>query len=64
MKLFGALSLIGLWLTLVVGCIANIYQVAVMAYAATPVSTLFIAKIAAIFLGPVGSIFGLIGMFN
>lgn len=64
MKLFGSLTLLALWTTLIVGWLANIWQVAVMAYASAPVTTLFIAKIVAIFLGPVGSIFGLVGLFN
>lgn len=62
-----ALVILGLWLAGIVGWVLNTYQVIVgfmSLEALADASGYLIAKTICIFLGPVGSVFGWIGLFQ
>jgi hypothetical protein len=62
-KLTGAFAVIAIWVSFIVGWVANIVQVVQLAIADAPVTTLFILKCVGILVAPVGAIFGWFGIF-
>lgn len=58
-----ALFFLGFWLAFMIGWIANIWQVATLAFANSPITSYFVLKAVAIIIAPVGSILGWFGMF-
>lgn len=52
-----------LYILAIVGWIINLVSVVVTASASASVSTLFIVKVVGIFLFPLGSVLGIVGLF-
>ena len=52
-----------LYILAIVGWIINLVSVVVTASASASVSTLFIVKVIGIFLFPLGSVLGIVGLF-
>ena len=59
------MAIIIIWLAFVIGWIANLWQVvaALVSSSWAEITPFLVLKIVAIFLGPVGSVLGYIGMF-
>ena len=58
----GILGLCVLWVTAIVGYIANIVQI--MHMSSGPITTLFVVKCIGVIAGPLGSIMGIVGFFS